>query len=127
MNKIVIEYIIRLFSIISSIYISVPVANVKDFISSFLKKEFPHDIVRDFLKQFDENFKKYTKIKEDSLDQDFLNDMLLDMTREVNDKLPKRERFEILINLLLFNKFLLRYPFHQKGNIRLSDLMKWIS
>lgn len=61
MNKILIEYIIRLFSIISNIYSAIPRANVRDFISSFLKKEFSQAAVREFLVQFDENYNKYKK------------------------------------------------------------------
>jgi ABC-type multidrug transport system ATPase subunit len=128
MNKVLIEYIIRLFSIISNIYSSIPLANVKDFISSFLKKEFSNDVVKDFMILFEENYIKYSEVKTQTSDQQNLNSILLDLTREVNDKLPKQERFIILIRLLLFNKFLLRYPFHQSGNnIRLSDLLKQIS
>ncbi len=128
MNKVLIEYIIRLFSIISNIYSSIPLANVKDFISSFLKKEFSHDVVKDFMILFEESYTKYSATKTQELNQQNLNTILLELTREVNDKLPKWERFIILIRLLLFNKFLLRYPFHQSGNnIRLSDLLKQIS
>jgi len=126
MNKILIEYIIRLFSIISNIYSAIPRANVKDFISAFLKKEFSHDAVKEFLLQFDENYNKYQKVKLES--NESLSDILIKLTREVNDKLPKWERFVLLIRLLLFNKFLLRYPFHKADNrIRLSDLLKEIS
>lgn len=126
MNKILIEYIIRLFSIISNIYSSIPRANVKDFISSFLKKEFSETSVKEFLLQFDENYNNYAKIKTENKED--LSRVLIKLTRDVNDKLPKWERFILLIRLLLFNKFLLRYPFHQADNrIRLSDLLKEIS
>lgn len=126
MNKILIEYIIRLFSIISNIYSAIPRANVRDFISSFLKKEFSQAAVREFLVQFDENYNKYKKIKSENNEE--LREILIQLTREVNDKLPKWERFILLIRLLLFNKFLLRYPFHRADNrIRLSDLLKEIS
>lgn len=128
MNKILFEYTIRLFSIISNIYSSVPIANVRDFISSFLKKEFSHDVVKDFMILFEENYDKYATIKADGFNQQSLKKILLDLTREVNDKLPKQERFMILIRLLLFNKFLLRYPFYQSENsLRLSDLLKQIA
>ncbi|MBI9053967.1 MAG: ATP-binding cassette domain-containing protein [Bacteroidales bacterium] len=126
MNKILIEYIIRLFSIISNIYSAIPRANVKDFISAFLKKEFSHEAVKEFLVQFDTNYNKYQQVKSESSES--LSDILISLTREVNDKLPKWERFMLLIRLLLFNNFLLRYPFHKADNrIRLSDLLKQIS
>jgi ABC-type multidrug transport system ATPase subunit len=126
MNKILIEYIIRLFSIISNIYSAIPQANVKDFISAFLKKEFSREAVKEFLVQFDNNYNKYQQVKSESSES--LSDILISLTREVNDKLPKWERFMLLIRLLLFNKFLLRYPFHKADNrIRLSDLLKQIS
>lgn len=126
MNKILIEYIIRLFSIISNIYSSIPHANVKDFISSILKKEFGNEAVKDFIIQFESNYKKYKAVKLEN--KQSLNDILLQLTREVNDKLPQWERFILLVRLLLFNKFLLRYPFHQKHNeVRLSDLLKEIA
>lgn len=126
MNKILIEYIIRLFSIIANIYSSIPYTNVKDFISSILKKEFGNDAVKDFIIQFETNYKKYKELKAEK--KPSLNKILLELTREVNDKLPQWERFIILIRLLLFNKFLLRYPFHQTQNqARLSDLLKEIA
>ena len=126
MNKILIEYIIRLFSIISNIYSSVPSTNVKDFISSILKKEFGKEAVKDFVSQFESNYLKYKEVKSENKEP--LKNILLKLTREVNDKLPQRERFVILIRLLLFNKFLLRYPFHKsESQIRLSDLLKEIA
>ena len=126
MNKILIEYIIRLFSIIANIYSSVPSANVKDFISSFLKKEFSNEAVKEFVSRFEEYYDKYKQIKNKK--EEPLNEILLKLTREVNDKLPKWERFVILIRLFLFNNFLVRYPFHQTENsVRLSDLLKQIA
>lgn len=126
MNKILLEYIIRLFSIISNIYSSVPYTNVKDFISSILKKEFGNEAVKDFIIQFESNYKKYKEVKVEK--KQSLNEILLQLTREVSDKLPQWERFVILIRLLLFNKFLLRYPFHQThSQVRLSDLLKDIA
>lgn len=124
MNKILIEYIIHLFSIISNIYSSIPFANVKDFISSILKKEFGNEAVSEFIKQFEINYNKYKNVKPE---EQSLTEILINLTRVVNDQMPKHERFIILIRLLLFNKFLLRYPFHQTGRVKLSDLLKLIA
>ncbi|MCG8412210.1 MAG: ATP-binding cassette domain-containing protein [Bacteroidales bacterium] len=122
MNKILIEYIIDLFSIISNIYSTIPRVNVKDFISLFLRKEFDQYAIKEFLIRFDKNFDEYQ-----SYDNKKLSRLLIQKTNEVNDKLPKLERFILLIRLLLFNKFLLRYPFRNDSEIHLSDLLKQIS
>jgi len=125
MDKALLEYLINMFALIANIYPHLLFENVKDFLKSFLLKEFNDEITNVNLSLFKEYYKKYSEIKISLDGSDKLNGLLYKLIREKGIGLQKKQKFHILIRLLFFEKFLLDFdPEITINQILFSDILK---
>ena len=109
MDKALLEYLINMFALIANIYPNLIFDNVKDFLKSFLLKEFSDEIANENLRLFREFYNKYSEIKISRDGTDKLNELLKNIIQQKGVELPKKQKFQILIRLLFFEKFLLKF------------------
>lgn len=125
MDKALLEYLINMFALIANIYPNLIFDNVKDFLKSFLLKEFSDEIANENLRLFREFYNKYSEIKISRDGTDKLNELLKNIIQQKGVELPKKQKFHILIRLLFFEKFLLKFFSETTVNqIPFSDILK---
>jgi ABC-type multidrug transport system ATPase subunit len=108
-NKALIDYLIRLYATIANLYPLVFVENIKQFIRQFLKRDFTAEVTNTYMVQFETYFQHYSEMKKESKDSEFLYTILEKTTEQIRNDLPKKFRLQIIIQLLLFEKFLFKY------------------
>jgi ABC-type multidrug transport system ATPase subunit len=127
MDRALLEYLIRLFAIIANIFPSLLFENVKDFIKSFLLKEFSPDVADEYLRLFNEYYKKFSNNRVSSEDAGYLHIKLVRTIKEINKDIPKKQKFQILVRLLFFDKFFLKYALKPaKDQLSFDDVLNLV-
>ena len=124
MNKVLLEHIIQLFAIIANMYPPLLFENVRDFIKSFLLKEFNPEIVDKNLRLFIEYYKKYSDNQSLAKEKDYLQIELTQTLHDINKFIPKKQRYQILLRLLFFEKALLNFSLiPDKNQLKFTDIL----
>jgi ABC transport system ATP-binding/permease protein len=122
MDVVLLEYLLRLFAVIANLFPSLFYKNVKDFIKSFLLKELNPEIENECLRLFDEYYQKYNDAANPGDIENFQH--LLNTVRQIEHDVPRKQQFQILLRLLFFEKFLLKYPvIDYSYHIRFEDIL----
>lgn len=108
MNKQLLEYLIHLFAIIANIFPFIFLNNVKDFLKSFVLKEFGTEVVNENLALFNTLYQKYSEIMTVS-GKDAILEILHKKINSISRDTAKKYKIQVLIRLLLFEKFLLSH------------------
>jgi ABC-type multidrug transport system ATPase subunit len=108
MDIVLLEYLLRLFALIANLYPNLSFDSVSDFVRSFLLKELSPEIETESLRLFNEYYDAYSSIKE-SPNRPGHMQVLVQTIENVDKNIPRRQKFNILLRLLLFEKFMLKY------------------
>jgi ABC-type multidrug transport system, ATPase component len=123
MDVILLDYLLRLFALLANIYPYLLVENIKDFLKSSLLKELDPQIAAESLRLFNEYYQEYATAHESADNQATVKALFLTI-QQVNKDVSMKQRFMILLRLLLFEKVILRYPVEQsKTYVKFSDIL----
>ena len=126
MDIVLLNYLLRLFALLANIYPHLLFENVKDFLRTSFLKELGPEFETESLKLFDEYYHEYSEIKKSPENQINLR-ILLQTIQQIDKDIPKNQKFQILIRLLLFEKILLNYPLITNSNqLEFSDILNLI-
>lgn len=119
MDIALLEFYLRLFAIITNIFPQLKLENVKDFLKSSLLKELNPDLYIESLCILDEYHLQFSNLSRQENIQE-----LWKTVNHMDDSIHKKQKFLILLRLLMFEKFLLKYSadnqelaFHEVINI----------
>ncbi|HOT15294.1 MAG TPA: ATP-binding cassette domain-containing protein [Bacteroidales bacterium] len=115
MDKLLLKYMMEIFAILAHQYPSLHFENVKDFIRTFILKNLLIDIAEKNINLFYDFYEKYRKT-EDEPPQAHLEALYAILT-QIAPKISQKQRFQILINLILFEKYLLKYTSNANDDI----------
>ncbi|OFX26529.1 MAG: hypothetical protein A2041_09505 [Bacteroidetes bacterium GWA2_31_9b] len=129
MNKVLLDYLMRLFAILSTSYPSVFIDNIKQFIRLFLINDFPSDVLNKYILIFDDYVAKYNEESKSANKIIFLESEIREIVKQINKEIPKKLRILILIRLILFEKFITKYTTtnKQQGEIAIREIVNMIS
>ncbi len=122
MDIVLLDYYLRLFAIIANLFSYLNLENVKDFLKSSVLKELNPDIKFESLRLFNEYYQQYSGYKGQSIVP-----VLIQTVKQINDDIPKKQKFQILLRLLLFEKQLLKYSASDHINVSFTELIEEIS
>jgi ABC transport system ATP-binding/permease protein len=127
MDKVLLGYLIRLFAIIANIFPHLLLENVSGFIKSFLLKEFSPDLVEEYLALFRDYYKRFAANRDPGGDSGYLHVKLVRTIKEINNDIPKKQKFQILVRLLFFEKFFLKYALEPgKDQLSFEEVLKLV-
>ena len=129
MNKMLLETIIKVFALISSLYTVSFIENVRIFIRSYLKKEFSEQVSNEYLLKFNHYFNEFVEQNEQYSSKENVLNLLKQIFNTVKTELNHNDRFLILIRLLFFKKFLFKYPNikTENDNLSLQNIIEFIA
>jgi ABC-type multidrug transport system ATPase subunit len=116
MDIVLLDYLLRLFALIANLYPYVLTENIKDFLKTSILKELSPQIMAESLRLFNEYHSEYSSIK-DSPDHQYTLQSLFQTIQEIDRDISTKQRFLILLRLLLFEKNILRYPIEKDKNV----------
>jgi ABC-type multidrug transport system ATPase subunit len=123
MNKVILEYLLKMYALLANAFPSLLFENVRNFIRSVLLKEFSDAVIDKNLIVFQDFYNKY---KDSSIvpvnKPEFLNSILND-AQLLNNEISKKLKFIILLNLILFEKFLMKYTQTNQATIDFSGVL----
>ena len=128
MNKMLLETIIKVFALISSLYTVSFIENVRIFIRSYLKKDFSEQVSNEYLLKFNHYFNEFVEQSEQYSSKENVLNLLKQIFDSVKTELNHNDRYLILIRLLFFKKFLFKYPNinTEKDNLSLQNIIEYI-
>lgn len=104
MDIVLLDYYLRLFAIIANLFPQLLTENVKDFLKSTILKSLNEDIKIECLNLYNEYYSQYSNVPQKEIIQ-----ILWKTINHINVEIPKKQKFQILLRLLLFEKLLLKY------------------
>ena len=121
----------EIFAILANKYPSLHFENVKDFIRTFILKNLLLDIAEKNIERFNEFYEKYSALKENEDNNQKLLESLHNILSQIAPKISQKQRFQVLINLILFEKYLLKYTQNANNDVNnytatLNDIVKEI-
>lgn len=126
MDIVLLNYLLRLFALLANIYPHLLFENVKDFLKTSFLRELGAEIESESLKLLSEYYQEYSEVKK--LPENRVNlQILLQTIQQIDKDIPKQQKFQILIRLLLFEKILLHYPIATNTNqLEFPEILKLI-
>ncbi len=126
MDIVLLDYLLRIFAIIANLYPHLLIDNIKDFLKSSVLKELSIEIESESINLFTEYYNEYSELKK--LPEDQINLQVLLQTIQLIDKdIPGKQKFLILIRLLLFEKTLLHnYISSSSTQVEFHDILNLI-
>src|SRR5271166_1988612 len=101
MDIVLLDYLLRIFALIANLYPHLLIDNIKDFLKTSVLKELSVEIESESLKLFSEYYNEYSELQK--LPEEQINLQVLLHTIKLIDKdVPRKQKFLILIRLLLF-------------------------
>lgn len=126
MDVVLLDYLLRLFALIANLYPHLLTENIKDFLKTSILKEFSPRIIDESLRLFNEYYAEYSSSK-DSSDHQHTLQSLFHTIQQIDRDIPRKQRFLILLRLLLFEKNILRYPVElNKNMIEFSEILNFL-
>jgi ABC transport system ATP-binding/permease protein len=125
MSKLLLEFLIRLFAIIANLYPHLLFDNVKDFVKTFVLKDYSQDIIDKNLQLLSDYYYRYAASSRSSKNKISRDIWLEAIIIEINRNLSRKHKYQIIIQLLLFEKIFLRYPgILEKNQLTINELLK---
>src|ERR1035437_6643932 len=125
MDIVLLDYLLRLFAVIANLYPTLLFENVKDFIKSFLLKELNPEIEAESLQLFYEYYQMYADHKNAPDHPDNLQ-TLIQTIQQIECDIPQKPKFQILLRLLFFEKFLLQYSIIRKNHLDFKEILNLV-
>jgi len=126
MDVVLLDYLLRLFALIANLYPYLLTDNIKDFIKTSILKELSPQIAAESLRLFNEYHSEYASAR-DSSDYQYTLQSLFQTIQQIDRDIPRKQRFLILLRLLLFEKIILRYPLEvNKKYIDFSEILNFL-
>lgn len=122
MDIVLLDYYLRLFAIIANLFSYLNLESVRDFLKSSVLKELNPEIKFESLRLFNEYYHQYSAYK----GSDVIT-ILIQTIKQIDSDIPKKQKFQILLRLLLFEKVLLKYSASDHINVSFSELIEEIS
>ncbi|MDA3954723.1 MAG: hypothetical protein PF485_13830 [Bacteroidales bacterium] len=97
MNKLLLETLIKIFALISSLYTVSFIENVRFFIRSFLKEEFSDQILSEYFIKFNNYFNEYVEKSDQYKSKDEIYKLLEQIVNDVKHELNQADRILILM------------------------------
>jgi ABC transport system ATP-binding/permease protein len=127
MNKVLLEYLLKLFALLANIYPYLLYENVRDFIKSVLLKEFSDSVTNKNVFVFQNFYNTYDELGKGSTNKKELVKLLMEDITRIQNEISRKQKFEILLRLMLFEKFLLKYSQSSQFIIEFSSIIAEIS
>lgn len=106
MNKSILEALMRLFAIIADTGSEELSGRARGIVSSYLKRQFSHELVNRYLVVFDRYLDKYNKTGKNGISkqrESVINSMrVLQICRQINEELEQSQKVIVLIELFEF-------------------------
>jgi ABC-type multidrug transport system ATPase subunit len=115
MDKLLLKYMMEIFAILAHQYPSLHFENVKDFIRTFILKNLLIDIAEKNINLFYDFYEKHRKTEDENPQANL--DALYDILTQIAPKISQKQRFQILIDLILFEKYLLKYTHNANDDL----------
>lgn len=126
MDVILLDYLLRLFALIANLYPYLLPDNIKNFLKTSLLKEFTPQIASESLNLFNEYYTQYASAQ-NNIDNQATLQSLFQTIQQIDKDIPRKQRFLILLRLMLFEKIILRYPVDlNKKYIEFSEILNFI-
>jgi ABC transport system ATP-binding/permease protein len=109
MNKVLLEHLLKIFACIANVYQYLLFENVRDFIKSVLLKDFSDSVIDRNLVVFRDFYYNYSEIAKSSSNKNEMIRLLLEDIKIINNEISRKQKFIILLRLMLFEKFLLGF------------------
>ena len=120
------DYLLRLFALIANLYPYLLPENIKNFLKTSLLKELSPQISAESLRLFNEYYAQYASSKNVADNQATLQ-ALFQTIQQIDKDIPRKQRFLILLRLMLFEKTILRYPVEQNKNyIDFAEILNFL-
>ncbi len=103
------EYLIKMFALIANVYPNLLFENIKEFLKSFLLNNFSDEIANENLQIFKEYYYKFSDLRKLPNGESKFNEYLKNTIQLKSIDLPKKQKYLILIWLLFFEKYLLKF------------------
>jgi ABC transport system ATP-binding/permease protein len=127
MDIVLLDYYLRLFALITNLFPHLLPENVKDFLKTSVLRELNPKFQLDSLKLFNEYHQDYANSKKAPDDYNILQ-VLLQTIQQIDRDIPGKQKFQIFLRLLLFEKTLIGYTFlSDKNQICFGDILNLIT
>ncbi len=127
MNKVLLEYILKLFALLANIYPFLLYENIRDFIKSVLLKEFSDSVIDKNILIFQNLFQQYQVIRNSMTDKKEMSELLFKDIAEIKTNTSGKQKFIILVRLMLFEKILLKFSQRSSSAIPFSEILTGIA
>ncbi len=122
-SKAFLEYSIQLFALVANLFPLLIYSNVRDFIRNILLKEFSLQVVEQHMMTFQGLYQQYAQIRAMPEGDQQIRNILLETLAKINREIPKRNKFHMLIRLMLFERFLLQYLRDDKDSAEFGNIL----
>lgn len=120
MDILLLDYYLRLFAVIANVFPNLLIENVKDFLKSSVLKVLNQDFKLECLNLFNEYYYQFSNLSKEEITEE-----LWKTINQINEEIPKKQKFQILLRLLLFERLLLKYSSTEKG-ITYHDITEYV-
>ncbi|HEX3009542.1 MAG TPA: ATP-binding cassette domain-containing protein, partial [Bacteroidales bacterium] len=121
MDIVLLDFYLRLFAIVANLFPHVLIENFKDFLKTSVLKDLNPELKLEGLKLFNEYYKQYEGASPAGNIQD-----LRSTVSQIDELIPGKQKFQILLRLLLFEKIFLKYS-SASQEISFSDITDFIT
>ena len=108
-SKAFLGYSIQLFALVANRFPILIYSNVRDFTRNILLREFSIQVVERHMQSFHDLYQQYAQIRSTPGGDLQIRDILWETLANINREISKRNKFHLLIRLMLFEQFLLQY------------------
>jgi len=106
MNENTLQSLLQLFAILANLKSDKTGIIEKNYVESFLKQQFSSKTITTYLELFISYYNKYqVKIDKRKDNLEFIDDLLNNIISTINNELPLKQKFILIINLLQFIKY----------------------
>lgn len=124
MTKELLKYLMQLFALVANAYPQVLLKNVKDFITTFILKEYETEVIDENLRLLDNYYKNYSEALALTVGENDYRTIIEFLLTDIDFKISGKHKFLIIIRLLLFERFLLKYaPVHDSKKIGIDEII----
>jgi ABC-type multidrug transport system ATPase subunit len=114
----------QLFALVANAYPQVLIKNVKDFITTFILKEYDTEVIDENLRLLENYYTGYSESLAVTVGGDDFRTIIELLLNDIDFKVSARHKFLIIIRLLLFERFLLKYaPVHDSKKVGINEII----
>lgn len=108
-SKAFLGYSIQLFALLANRFPLLIYGNVRDFIRNILLREFSPQVVEQHMQTFQGLYQQYSQTRVMAEGDRQIREILWETIAKINRDISKRNKFHMLIRLMLFERLLLQY------------------